>query len=527
MKLTDLSLGSDSITNVDVLAKLKNLTVLDLSGCVSLTNVDRLANLMKLTDLNFTGCSNISNIKEIVINCKNLKNLNVEKCEKLNLFKLSDELESKLEINPMLFPFRIFCDNDQQYFFRHQLQSKFVQSKFGFHPSDNTIREFLSNFKETKLDLSHFAELKSLSTLKYCENLTELDLRFCSSIENLEGIDKLKKLAILNLSSCRALKNIDAIIECKNIHTLSLNSCISLESIEPLLELTNLKVLVIGNCKIIKNSEIIDKLFDTQIIQGTRKYHIEVSGNGGEHIVGSITDNEDKKHFNDLDSKGEIGDWYNWEELTNYNLNAGYEWGNLLHETSIDAYEMKVEIIEEIIHPMTYGSLEEIFYNVDDKTFQLSITNTLNLDFSKLNNEDLIFFGWGSEKITGYHFSLEIKDDFNVEQLYFPTSDISEADFDISELLSCEVGEYIYYIDDKIIASFKNKIEDNPELNHKTFLEYLRHLNNTEIKDFLTKHDLFKEAEKINNKIIPLENIGYIDSDGPTTDGYILKVEDF
>tara|TARA_B110000114_G_scaffold132045_1_gene138277 strand:- start:40 stop:1113 length:1074 start_codon:yes stop_codon:yes gene_type:complete len=94
--LTKLYIESTLIKNVDDLANLTNLTVLDLEGCTKITNLDGLVNLTTLTDFNFWYGRSLTDISGLA-NLTNLTNLDLSFCEEVtdlsylaNLTNLND-----------------------------------------------------------------------------------------------------------------------------------------------------------------------------------------------------------------------------------------------------------------------------------------------------------------------------------------------------------------------------------------------------------------------------------------------------
>ena len=82
--LTNLNLvgGCGSLTNLDGLRVLTNLTSLNLRFCTSLTNLDVLSGLTKLTNLNLCDCSSLTNLDGLS-GLINLKELNLSDCDSL------------------------------------------------------------------------------------------------------------------------------------------------------------------------------------------------------------------------------------------------------------------------------------------------------------------------------------------------------------------------------------------------------------------------------------------------------------
>jgi internalin A len=94
--LTEVDIESTLIKNVDDLANLTNLTVLDLEGCTKITNLDGLVNLTALTDFNFCYGRSLTDISGLA-NLTNLTNLDLSLCEEVtdlsylaNLTNLND-----------------------------------------------------------------------------------------------------------------------------------------------------------------------------------------------------------------------------------------------------------------------------------------------------------------------------------------------------------------------------------------------------------------------------------------------------
>ena len=212
--IRNMRLFDTRVENLDILAKLANIEVLDLEGCSSLATLSGLENLATIRRLDLMNCESLKDISTLA-NLKNLEFLRITDCEIDDISVIGELTELKT------------------------LRLAFCAALHDITPLRN-LRElqFLSILANDHItDLSPLSEATKLEALHLgCENIE--DLSPLSKLENLES------LAIVS----GKLTDITPLSDLSNLRELDLNACHSLSDFSPLAKLSNLKALSAYAC---------------------------------------------------------------------------------------------------------------------------------------------------------------------------------------------------------------------------------------------------------------------------------------
>ena len=121
---------------------------------------------------------------------------------------------------------------------------------------------YLHNMKTLKLEN---CKIKNLSSLVYCNNLTEITI---SGHSNIEDISYLKNIKVLNIYYCNIL-NIYSSCVLSNLHCLNISECYNIEQLSLLKSTPNITILSIRKCNPLTDiSDIsnLKKLYSFEII---------------------------------------------------------------------------------------------------------------------------------------------------------------------------------------------------------------------------------------------------------------------
>jgi hypothetical protein len=173
LKSLDLS-RSSFLSDVNELAKLKQLNILSLIGCTSLSDLSGLANLTQLTSLYLSNCESLNDLSGLA-NLTQLTSLNLSDCESLNDLSGLANLTQLTSLN---------LSNCKSL-------------------SDLSVLANLTQL--TSLNLSNCKSLSDLSVLANLTQLTSLNLYKCSSLSDISPLGELTKLTGLNLLECRRI----------------------------------------------------------------------------------------------------------------------------------------------------------------------------------------------------------------------------------------------------------------------------------------------------------------------------------
>ncbi|WP_372371184.1 hypothetical protein [Candidatus Uabimicrobium sp. HlEnr_7] len=229
------------------IAKLKNVTDLDLSFCQSLTTLRGLDLLPHLRKLNLQYCSSLSNFEDLGKIPRLLElYLENEVCENASILQWPNlqSLQKLCIQNSVDRNIENLC---------HLINLTHLQAPclIGMRYSD---LEVLGNLDKLKyLDLSKSISLTKTTSLSMLAQLEHLDLSYGA----LRKIDfSLPHLKTLKLSHCRELKDIDLLHTFTNLRSLELDNCTELEkfSIKGLRKLRHI------NVQFSKTQEEIDNL---------------------------------------------------------------------------------------------------------------------------------------------------------------------------------------------------------------------------------------------------------------------------
>ena len=249
--------GLVSPGQLDLLAKAKKLSHLDLSYCSGITNT-RLPYLKKiktLRSLDLTGCSAITNrgLKTLAA-ISGLTSLNLKWCWNITNPGLANlgRLKGLTALNLS------HCENI----------------------SNEGLAE-LGKFKSlTQLDLSGCSRIKNLglASLVRLKELTSLNLSHCSEISNkgLAHVGKLANLTKLDLSDCRSISDAGLVNlgGLKGLTALDLSDCLQItnKGLQHLTLLSSLSILNLNRCMKITNQGL------AHLSNLTGLTHLDLSG---------------------------------------------------------------------------------------------------------------------------------------------------------------------------------------------------------------------------------------------------------
>lgn len=245
-ELTELRVGSDSLTNIDSLSKLVALRILDLSNCDILSDLRAIGNLENLESLTFFNCYSINKI-EALKKLRNLKQLNLHGSTFLKTLKGIENL--------------------------HQLKKLDLTCCESLQKIDQI--ENLINLEI--LSLGWCENLRSLEHIRNLSNLRELDVSCCAKIDDFDILENLVFLKKLDLSNTE-IKNLESLIPLRNLEELVIFNSTPSDT-TPLKYLKNLRTLELSGYQW---KEKIDLSF---LLETTQLTEFKLSSNSGKYAT--------------------------------------------------------------------------------------------------------------------------------------------------------------------------------------------------------------------------------------------------
>ena len=179
------------ISDIEAVARLRNLRVLDVSRCDSLSNLNPLGSLITLQSLYCGSCHSLRDL-DPVAGLPRLKDLDVSSCSSLN-----------------------------------------------------SLRGLAGSMALESLWLSYGRTLCDLGPLMEIATLNFLDVRGCYALSDLRVLAHMRGLTTLDLSWCHAVTDLSALVSLTGLRTLCFRQCNSLRDLSPLASLVSLDTLII------------------------------------------------------------------------------------------------------------------------------------------------------------------------------------------------------------------------------------------------------------------------------------------
>lgn len=273
--LHTINLSKTRIKTLPLLKDLVNLTHLFLSDC---TVLDRLRGMATLKNLQVLVLSNSSKFQEFHDQSlgvlKNLKILDLSGCS-------LDHLPSNIG-NPHYLYLR-GCSRLKFLLSMEALKDLEVLDVSGSRKLTEIGDEFFKHL--TCLRVLNLSEtiVKSLPSLSSLQNLRELLLSHCASLEKLEGLYSLKNLEVIDLSYCSALTDIEdnSFHHMSRLLRLDLSNT-KIEILPPLSNSINLRRFVLKNCTRLKLLSLPTILSQLEELNFTG---VDLSGDAGADFV--------------------------------------------------------------------------------------------------------------------------------------------------------------------------------------------------------------------------------------------------
>ncbi|XVF13735.1 hypothetical protein REPUB_Repub08aG0233300 [Reevesia pubescens] len=258
-QLRSLHLSGASIESLpSSFSELTELRRLILRQCSSLQQLPKLDKLIKLEVIDLSGCKNLKKIQE-----KSFNSL-----EKLQVINFSQTKIEKLPIVKTLRNLRILllkgCRELSGMRMLKQVSSLKILDLSG---ADN-IKEIMYDCFEdaeglTELDLS---ETKIQFLPSDIGNLQKLRLKGCSLLKNLPELEGHSRLEELELSGCESLVKLPDLTALQNLKIIGLESCINLEILPDLKSLSKLEKLDLRGTKL-WSEDVVKSLSDLTRLQ--------------------------------------------------------------------------------------------------------------------------------------------------------------------------------------------------------------------------------------------------------------------
>jgi Leucine-rich repeat (LRR) protein len=255
-QLTSLDLSDcESLTFLSELSGLIRLTSLNLYGCSSLVDLSGLSGLSQLTSLNLSGCKSLTDLSPLS-GLSQLTSLNLSYCESLvDLSGLSglsqltsldlSECESLTSLSELSGLSRLTS---------LQLSKKRLDrpNLALLKRSERSLADLsaLSGLCQlTSLVIWNFESLTDLSWLSGLSQLTSLDISGCESLTSLPPMSGLIRLTSLDLGGCKSLTSLSSLSGLIRLTSLNLYGCSSLIDLSGLSGLSQLTSLDLSGCK--------------------------------------------------------------------------------------------------------------------------------------------------------------------------------------------------------------------------------------------------------------------------------------
>jgi internalin A len=227
------------------LSALRNLELLDLSGCFQGTNLSHLQDLIALTSLDLSWSNQLTDLSPIQ-DLTTLRSLDLSRCYQLTDLSPIQDLTSLTSLD---------LSECNQFKDLSPLQN--LSALTSLNLSGCTQFTGLSPLQDlrvlTSLDLSRCNQLTNLSPLQDLSALTSLDLSGCNQLTNLSPLQDLSALTSLNLSYCNQLTNLSPLQHLTALTSLNLSYCNQLTNLSPLQHLTALTSLNLSYCNQLTN----------------------------------------------------------------------------------------------------------------------------------------------------------------------------------------------------------------------------------------------------------------------------------